>query len=247
MVHFTAESSMVMPPELSPSLRPTTLAEEAQASYNNLHRTIYQYKRKGGHLDEAPAPCKLYMTEEKMVARMNELHISNEYQTETSSRPRQHAKSLQELEARLALDDDLEDRSLASLRDDPVVVLSPELQRLHKTQPPLLPSPLLQKISQKPTMELVLWKPPGGIVDSLIKAVSSKSSTTVNDSRHHVTSTNRAIVNNNNNDDDYLSSGQTNVNPLLFVPSYTSTAPSCISSGVTYVQGQQPSTEEMEL
>jgi len=141
-------------------------------------RRMYHNKRKGDDFDEVPAPAKQYISEEAMSARMNQMHISNNYtpmpscSSSTNDLDVPHRgpiRTLQELEARLqdeSLDLDIEPGS----PEPPTaqLVLSPEIAEIKPE--PILPRSIVNQL-QKPAMEIVLWKPPGGLVEDLIRSV----------------------------------------------------------------------------
>ncbi|XP_045503509.1 uncharacterized protein LOC123700359 [Colias croceus] len=105
-------------------------------------KPIIHCKRKGTDL-EPSIPAKQLITEEKMAAHFNSLHISKDYT--------QHS---------LASEDVMElsvDPALISERlKGHTIVLSEDVKKL--TEEPLLPASLIERI-QKPQMSLVVWKP----------------------------------------------------------------------------------------
>lgn len=125
-------------------------------------------KRKNCNLEDFKSP-KQYISEEKMLARLNELHISNNPTTphkETNPiegyENRGHVKSLEELE--LMLSDESDEESDAEVGG---ITLSPELKKLVKSDS-FLPESLLKEIKE-PSMALVLWQPPIGVLPEALK------------------------------------------------------------------------------
>lgn len=99
---------------------------------------------------------KQLITEEKMTAHFQDLHISSAYRSPPDPVPSTSADvSLEkpnvhmDMEAANAVD--------ADHSKSPRLVLSEELKRIQ--QEPILPSTLLTKL-ERPSMALVLWKPP---------------------------------------------------------------------------------------
>lgn len=158
---------------------------------------FFHSKRKGEHFEEVPSPVKQFISEEVMTSRLKEMHISNKYSsvpttTQTSEvalKEQAPIRTLQELEARLKDGCQAFDFKRNSGNEEPVLVLAPEIAKIETE--PLLPRSIVNQL-QKPTMEMVLWKPPGGLVDHLIRSTLDKKSTTKNSDENH----------NNNNDDD---------------------------------------------
>ncbi|KAJ8711346.1 hypothetical protein PYW07_008588 [Mythimna separata] len=102
---------------------------------------VIHCKRKS--LDVEPVvPAKQLITEEKMAAHMNSLHISSEYTT--------HSLAADEV-----MDVGMEPPVSEKLKGH-TIVLSEELKKLQEE--PLLPAALIDRL-EKPHMSLVVWKP----------------------------------------------------------------------------------------
>lgn len=129
-------------------------------------------KRKSGSPENLKPP-KQYISEEKMVARLNELHISNSniaYDAKIASdtenkntEAKRPFKSLEELEEMLS-DESSEESDL----ETGGITLSPELKKLVHSDLFMAGSPL--KELKEPSMAIVLWQPPGGILPQKIKS-----------------------------------------------------------------------------
>ncbi|CAH1641192.1 unnamed protein product [Spodoptera littoralis] len=110
---------------------------------------VIHCKRKS--LDVEPViPAKQLITEEKMAAHLNSLHISSEYTT--------HA---------LATPQDVMDIGMEPVSEKlkgHTIVLSEELKKLQEE--PLLPAALIDRL-EKPHMSLVVWKPRESILANI--------------------------------------------------------------------------------
>lgn len=95
--------------------------------------------------DEPVVPAKQHITEEKMAAHLNSLHISSEYTP--------HALATDDI-----MDVNMEPSTsgIEKLKGH-TIVLSEELKKLPKEEP-LLPAALIDRL-EKPHMSLVVWKP----------------------------------------------------------------------------------------
>lgn len=171
--------SHVIPPAMPwaqtsapPSFNPFTMEGGAQAQPMRIKRKLFP--------EEDCHQVKQYISEEKMAARFNQMQISNEYmepkgqfastcpvKNSSDTGGKGSIRSLLELEARLAESDiDEIEMNVNPNNSEPCMVLSPELRKLAKTDS-ILPQTILQEI-RKPSMEVVLWKPPGGIIPNVI-------------------------------------------------------------------------------
>lgn len=140
---------------------PSTAAE---SSSFNVH-----CKRKSLHLDEEmPVTIKQFISEEAMALRMTQLQISNNSSDDQMIPVFDLEKSDCGVSEGL-VDFDPRQRQPGQPPSS-VVVLSPELKKLEAE--PILPKSILNRL-QKPTMELVIWKPPAGIIDEVIRATLS--------------------------------------------------------------------------
>ncbi|KAF9417320.1 hypothetical protein HW555_005536 [Spodoptera exigua] len=110
---------------------------------------VIHCKRKS--LDVEPViPAKQLITEEKMAAHLNSLHISSEYTS--------HA---------LATSQDVMDVGMEPVSEKlkgHTIVLSEELKKLREE--PLLPAALIDRL-EKPHMSLVVWKPRESILANI--------------------------------------------------------------------------------
>ncbi|XP_021182403.3 uncharacterized protein LOC110370772 [Helicoverpa armigera] len=109
---------------------------------------VIHCKRKS--LDVEPViPAKQLITEEKMAAHLNSLHISSEYTP--------HALASDEV-----MDVGME--PVTEKLKGHTIVLSEELKKLQEE--PLLPASLIERL-EKPHMSLVVWKPRESILEKL--------------------------------------------------------------------------------
>ncbi|KAM3963864.1 uncharacterized protein ACR2FA_001898 [Aphomia sociella] len=118
---------------------------------------VIHCKRKS--LDVEPIiPAKQLITEEKMAAHLNSLHISSEFTS--------HSLAYDEI---MDVNMDMPSTSASTtinqkLKDKFTVVLSEEVKKI-KDQP-LLPPALIERL-EKPRMSLVVWKPREDILEML--------------------------------------------------------------------------------
>ncbi|XP_028172947.1 uncharacterized protein LOC135082308 [Ostrinia nubilalis] len=114
---------------------------------------VIHCKRKS--LDVEPViPAKQLITEEKMAAHLNGLHISSEYTP--------HSLAAEEF-----MDINMDAPSTSGLSDKlkgHKIVLSEELKKIQEQ--PLLPAALIERL-EKPQMSLVVWKPREDILSKL--------------------------------------------------------------------------------
>ncbi|XP_026740293.1 uncharacterized protein LOC113502796 [Trichoplusia ni] len=122
----------------------TALHPEVEQKFPQLH-----CKRKS--LDVEPViPAKQLITEEKMAAHLNSLHISSEYTP--------HALAT----VNEGMDVGME--PVSEKLKGHTIVLSEELKKLQEE--PLLPAALIDRF-EKPRMSLVVWKPRENILEKL--------------------------------------------------------------------------------
>lgn len=104
---------------------------------------------------------KQFITEEKMAAHFQDLHISPNYQSQSPMPSTSAASSTPDPVKELNMELDLDTANAVDADQvksgHPKLVLSEELKRLQ--QEPILPSSLLSKL-ERPSMALVLWEPP---------------------------------------------------------------------------------------
>ncbi|XP_038215235.1 uncharacterized protein LOC119834796 [Zerene cesonia] len=105
-------------------------------------KPIIHCKRKGTDL-EPSIPAKQLITEEKMAAHFNSLHISSDYIQHSLT-----SEDVMELSVDTAL--------ISERLKGHTIVLSEDVKKLKEE--PLLPASLIERI-QKPQMSLVVWKP----------------------------------------------------------------------------------------
>nr|XP_013189607.1 unnamed protein product [Amyelois transitella] len=120
-------------------------------------------KRKS--LDVEPViPAKQLITEEKMAAHLNGLHISSEYTP--------HRLATEEL---MDVNMDTPSATTANfsekLKDKFTVVISEEVKKIQTE--PLLPPSLIERL-EKPHMSLVVWKPKEDILEKIKEVVEDK-------------------------------------------------------------------------
>ncbi|XP_069677425.1 uncharacterized protein [Periplaneta americana] len=98
--------------------------------------------------EDMTLPMKQHITEEKMAAHLSQLHISPDYTTHQQPEPQ-------------------EDQQQQLKR----LVLCDEIRKLK--QEPILPSSLLARL-EKPSMALVLWQPPAGSINPVLRATQTE-------------------------------------------------------------------------
>lgn len=164
VMKFTAESSFL----LNSSLMSGQTDVKQPITDMNCHPRL-QHKRKGNDLEVLPFANKVYIGEEGMVARMNELYIGNNNNNcSVSSSDGAFVTNANIVPNEQTSIDDLSDIALEDHSSQlPVLVLAPELRKLQKTDA-VLPSSILKSLKQ-PCMEIVLWKPPCGVIDEIIQ------------------------------------------------------------------------------
>ncbi|CAH1233264.1 Hypp656 [Branchiostoma lanceolatum] len=123
--------------------------------------------------DEGPS-SKMFLSEEKMAAHLNKLSISNDHTYVGMAR-----KSTTQDKNHVVIEDLSDDSSdeCASSSDSDVgstIQISPELQQgmQQVAGERLLPEGLFEQLN-RPCMDVVLWKPPGDFVRSVISSASS--------------------------------------------------------------------------
>ncbi|XP_023232329.1 uncharacterized protein [Centruroides vittatus] len=132
----------------------------------------HQHLKRKSDSPENLKPPKQYISEEKMVARLNELHISNSniaYDSQTPTLKNKNIETKRPFKSLEELEEMLSDES--SEESDPEtggITLSPELKKLVQSDLFLAGSPL--KELKEPSMAVVLWQPPGGILPQKIKS-----------------------------------------------------------------------------
>ncbi|XP_065201406.1 myb-like protein Z [Planococcus citri] len=122
-------------------------------NFSPKQNTSFPTKRKSLVPENEEQPNKIFITEEKMAARMSGMHISNDFISH--SRPTQNYT-----EARISekdMDDELPDCA-SSKNSQPQLVICDELKNLSKDIDSIVPEPLIP--IEKPTTALVLWRPP---------------------------------------------------------------------------------------
>lgn len=123
--------------------------------------TVPHCKRKS--LDvEPPIPAKQLITEEKMAAHLNGLHISTEYTS--------HSLASEDM-MDVGMDSPVPSTSTANIPMSErlkghTIVLSDEVKKI-KTEP-IIPASLMERL-EKPSMSLVVWKPKENIILEKIK------------------------------------------------------------------------------
>ncbi|XP_066594577.1 probable myosin light chain kinase DDB_G0279831 [Prorops nasuta] len=149
-----------------------------------------------------PHQTKQFITEEKMAAHFQDLHISNNYQ---SQNPTPSTSSAIDDIAQInenSLDLDMEGASnildIQTARNpEPKLIISEELKRLQ--QEPILPQSLVSKL-ERPSMALVLWHPPPKRQLRISGQVSQPQSTpTTSDDNNNSDNNNNNNNNNNSN------------------------------------------------
>ncbi|XP_019623665.1 PREDICTED: uncharacterized protein LOC109469572 [Branchiostoma belcheri] len=127
--------------------------------------------------DEGPS-SKMFLSEEKMAAHLNKLSISNDhnYVGMTTRLPGSSRLSPAQDKNRVIIEDLSDDSSdeWTSSSDSEVgstIQISPELQEGMKqvAGERLLPEGLFERLN-RPCMDVVLWKPPGDFVQSVINS-----------------------------------------------------------------------------
>lgn len=165
-------------------------------TYANMH-----LKRKSDiDVVEPEAPQKLCITEEKMAARMKELHISNKYSvpaerspfgfsgdTSYSSVQEKSVTNLQQLEAMLK-----ESTSNGGISSKSIV-LAPEIQKLVEPEK-IFARTFLDKV-ERPSMAVVVWQPQNKILAN----INNNSSDLKTEEKESDPNSSLCSGNNNNN------------------------------------------------
>ncbi|XP_064620302.1 uncharacterized protein LOC135483379 isoform X1 [Lineus longissimus] len=124
------------------------------------------------------SPMKVYLSEKKMAARMQNLTISD------NKRP--VPLSMKEIEDRLSSDD--EDNDVVDDKDHHIKLSKDLKDKLRKqAKDEILPKSILENIaalSCKPSMEIVLWKPPGGLLSDFLVKPSVEAESTEESTPH---------------------------------------------------------------
>lgn len=100
---------------------------------------------------------KQLITEEKMAAHFQDLHISSTYHSPPDPVPSTSATNKSLEKPNVGMDMETTNLVDADHSKSPRLVLSEELKRLQ--QEPILPTTLLSKL-ERPSMALILWEPP---------------------------------------------------------------------------------------
>ncbi|XP_072934489.1 uncharacterized protein [Epargyreus clarus] len=128
--------------------QPSLVEFTAQQSLDMKPTPVIHCKRKS--LDVEPViPAKQLITEEKMAAHLNSLHISSDFTKHS-----------------LACDESME-MSLDPIREKlkgHTIVLSDEVRKIQEE--PLLPAALIERL-EKPHMSLVVWKPRENLLEKI--------------------------------------------------------------------------------
>ncbi|XP_026755110.1 uncharacterized protein LOC113515148 [Galleria mellonella] len=127
--------------------------------------SVIHCKRK--NLDVEPTiPAKQLITEEKMAAHLNSLHISSEYTS--------HSLAYEDfMDVNMEMPSTSTSTSISDkLKDKFTIVLSEEVKKI-KDQP-LLPPALIERL-EKPQMSLVVWKPRENILEKLKDVTEQKT------------------------------------------------------------------------
>ncbi|GAB6030138.1 hypothetical protein CHUAL_005817 [Chamberlinius hualienensis] len=162
--------------------------------FNQLIKNSHGSKRKSPFNEESPQPLKQYVSEEAMAAHLDQLHIVPPTQPSQlqSSSTSDHFNCLannseyEDLPTSSSqcdvnnvtngfsdfittrLEDKLKHPSVLGESEPPKshLILSPDIVKIQPD--PILPRSVLDEL-KKPSMELVLWRPPVGLLDSLIR------------------------------------------------------------------------------
>lgn len=125
------------------------------------HRTCRQFKRKSKIIP--PLPNKQLITEEKVIAHFNGMHISRNY-TEHSA----GGASTSDFNSTMDYDfnnlitqKELEEK----LKNANRITICDEIKKLHAVHSSFMPNALLQNRIERPCTALVLWTPPAKIED----------------------------------------------------------------------------------
>lgn len=159
-------------------------------------------------LDLNEPSSKHFLSEEMMAAQFHCLSLNNDHRYGSNGFPIKSGSTatdrlkwqqwlidynrFQELEGRLRLEEEEDDEGAESdakknvivegifdMNDSPVISVSPALQEsLSNASDSILPEMVLRSLGH-PCMEMVLWKPPGRIIQETICAFISGSETTL--------------------------------------------------------------------
>lgn len=192
VMRFTAP----FPPDPCTSQTATSWELLHNLGTNNMNANLHLKRRSEGD-DMNVGPQKQYITEEKMAARMRELHISNQYSLPEQTSPfgpygnspdttRTHKPitTVEELNATLA--EELSDESsdpFSTFSSKCSIVLAPEIKKL--VEPEKLFAKTFVEEIERPNMAVVLWKPPEGAIKKIMNSESdSKNEQENRDSSH---------------------------------------------------------------
>lgn len=148
---------------------------------------------------EADAPHKMCITEEKMAARLKELHISNQYSVPNESSPfgsytnssndamaQKSITNLQQLEAML--------KKSSAEGSSKSLILAPEIKKLVEPEK-IFASTFLDKV-ERPSMAVVLWQPQSKLLANVNNNISDSSTDEEKDSSDSNTLLNKSENNN---------------------------------------------------
>ncbi|CAL4115994.1 unnamed protein product, partial [Meganyctiphanes norvegica] len=171
--------TLPIPPPMPPNTVPSTMGnpQMPSASYFTAPRmgfnfrmsgTSFIYKRKQDEdIDELTPKPKQQITEEKMAAHMNALHISEQFKNHCLDKRSRISHSSQKHVWDMEGDDDSDsDTAEQSLKPTGSIVIAKEVQQIIPGDNKL-PQSLFKKYTE-PSMEMVLWKPPGDIIRNII-------------------------------------------------------------------------------
>lgn len=177
VMRFTAP----FPPDPCTSQTATSWELLHNLGTNNMNANLHLKRRSEGD-DMSVGPQKQYITEEKMAARMRELHISNQYSLPEQTSPfgpygnspdtnKTHKRitSVEELNATLA--EELSEESsdpFSTFSSKCSIVLAPEIKKL--VEPEKLFAKTFVEEIERPNMAVVLWKPPEGAIKKIMNS-----------------------------------------------------------------------------
>ncbi|OWR54995.1 hypothetical protein KGM_206882 [Danaus plexippus plexippus] len=118
--------------------------------------TIVHCKRKSLDVDP-PIPAKQFITEEKMAAHLNALHISSSYT--------QHSLASEDvMEVVVDPTAPVTTTSISEKLKGHTIVLSDDVKKIQDE--PIIPASLIERL-QKPQMSLVVWRPKENILEKM--------------------------------------------------------------------------------
>ncbi|XP_076028828.1 uncharacterized protein LOC143017814 isoform X2 [Oratosquilla oratoria] len=146
-----------------------------------------QKRKPADELEESKPATKQYISEERMAAHLNSLHLSESFHNhrlgkrlKSCSEGRRKGGNIdnevKEGYYEVDIDNELKEDLKGDRKDpsSPRLILAEEIKHMPAGESPL-PLSLIRKLS-KPSMEVVLWQPPGSIISNFVAPSVPESS-----------------------------------------------------------------------